>query len=142
MRYLLLAVALCMVAGCSRHRSAQSACIPPARSSVAWQLLAPDRASIEGRVVGVAAAEPVTGAQIAVAPGPRSVTTGPDGTFSIEVGRPGEYHLEVRREGWEPATGTVWVRHRAGVLVLVTLARTAVILDECGYAVSGGAERE
>lgn len=63
---------------------------------------------VQGKVTNAASGSPVSGGTVRIEPGSRTVTTGPDGTFTSRL-EPGDYTVAVEAFGFEKATTNVTV---------------------------------
>lgn len=91
---LLLVLILCVTAGCSSS------------DPVVEDL----KGSISGSVSDLTTGDPISGANILLSPGGHSVVTGSDGRFAFDVLEPGEYIIEVSKEGYTSNTAHVTVK--------------------------------
>lgn len=79
---------------------------------------------IIGSVADITTGEPVTGANVTLSPGGKSVITGFDGNFSFEQLEAGEYTLEVSKEGYYPNTTNVKVKGGENTPAHILVGRT------------------
>jgi TonB-dependent starch-binding outer membrane protein SusC len=110
-----------------------------AAALAAAPLAAQQTGSIEGTVTD-AADRPISGAQVNVVATQRGTITGADGTFRIANVEAGEREVRATRIGYRSVTQRVQVSAGEVATVSITLAETAVALDE--LLVTGTAGRQ
>lgn len=116
----------------------------PGRAQVRTPVRAPAGATariavdaVAGRVVDAAGGAPIAAAQVTLADGARTATTGADGRFALAGVAPGAHVVTVRRIGYAPAT----VRLTAGVPADVPLRATALALPSVTVRAPGRERR-
>lgn len=67
------------------------------------------KGSLVGSVSDVTTGEPVSAVNVTLTPGGKQTVTGTDGNYSFLDLQPGEYSLEVTKDGYRPNYGTVTI---------------------------------